>query len=75
MDGWIDILHSHPQRYIQAHGPCVDRPGLELKNMVLNARLMTEAALTREESRGAHFRNDFPTTRDIWRRRVIFKKD
>jgi L-aspartate oxidase len=52
----------------------VDRPGLEL-NMVLNARLMTEAALTREESRGAHFRNDFPTTRDIWRRRLIFKKD
>ncbi|MCK4331769.1 MAG: L-aspartate oxidase, partial [Dehalococcoidia bacterium] len=30
-----------------------DRPSYELNNMILNARLMTEAALLRQESRGA----------------------
>ena len=53
----------------------VDRPTLELNNMLVNARLMTEAALIREESRGAHFRNDFPTTRDSWQKHIIFRKD
>jgi L-aspartate oxidase len=32
-----------------------DRPSYELANMVLVGRLMAEAALMREESRGAHF--------------------
>ena len=32
----------------------------ETANMLLVARLITEAALLREESRGAHFRTDFP---------------
>ena len=32
----------------------------ELRNMLVVARLMTEAALLRRESRGAHFRSDFP---------------
>jgi L-aspartate oxidase len=37
--------------------------GWELQNMLLNARLMIESALAREESRGVHFREDFPATR------------
>ncbi|HJX03868.1 MAG TPA: L-aspartate oxidase [Dehalococcoidia bacterium] len=53
----------------------LDRPTLELNNMLLNARLMTEAALIRQESRGAHFRNDFPTTRDSWQKHIIFRKE
>jgi L-aspartate oxidase len=51
----------------------IDRASYELNNMVLNARLMTEAALIREESRGAHFRNDFPDTSPSWQRHVTFK--
>ncbi len=34
----------------------------EYLNMLLIASLMTEAALAREESRGCHFRQDFPET-------------
>jgi L-aspartate oxidase len=51
----------------------IDRPSYELNNLVLCARLMTEAALLREESRGAHFRTDFPQTSSAWQRHIIFK--
>lgn len=34
--------------------------GWELQNMLLTARLMIAAALARTESRGVHFRSDFP---------------
>ncbi|QDU41539.1 L-aspartate oxidase [Maioricimonas rarisocia] len=36
--------------------------GWELQNMLLVARLMIESALVREESRGVHYRSDFPQT-------------
>ena len=50
-----------------------DRPSYELNNMVLNARLMAEAALLREESRGAHFRTDFPKPSPDWQKHIVFR--
>jgi L-aspartate oxidase len=51
------------------------RPGSEIvrswgetRNLTLVARLVAFAALRREESRGAHFRDDYPLPRSIWRR-------
>ncbi len=52
----------------------VDRPSCELSNLVLTGRLVTEAAILREESRGAHFRSDFPKSQSSWRHHTIFKK-
>ncbi|MCJ7670297.1 MAG: L-aspartate oxidase [Dehalococcoidia bacterium] len=52
-----------------------DRPSYELNNLVLCARLMTEAALLREESRGAHFRTDFSQTSPEWQRHIVFRKN
>ena len=52
-----------------------DRPSYELNNLVLCARLMTEAALLRKESRGAHFRTDFPRTSPKWQRHIVFMKN
>ena len=49
-----------------------DRSSYELHNLVLVGRLLTEGALLREESRGAHFRSDFPQTSPRWKRRLVF---
>ena len=51
-----------------------DRASHELANMLLAGRLMAQAALLREESRGAHYRTDFPKPRDEWRRHLTFRK-
>jgi L-aspartate oxidase len=51
----------------------VDRPSYELNAMVTNARLVTEAALKREESRGAHYRTDFPNPLSEWQKHTVFK--
>ena len=40
-------------------------------NMVETARLIAEAALLRKESRGGHFRSDFPHAKRKWRKRHI----
>jgi L-aspartate oxidase len=41
----------------------------ELRNRLLVARLITLAALRREESRGAHYRDDFPLPNMAWQHR------
>ena len=55
--------------------PPSDRPSYELSNLVATGRLMTEAALLREESRGAHFRSDFPQHLAEWQRHIVFSKE
>jgi L-aspartate oxidase len=49
-----------------------DRHSYELNNLALTGRLVAEAALLREESRGAHFRSDFPQRLPQWRRHTVF---
>jgi L-aspartate oxidase len=57
-------------RYVLAR-EFTQRGSWELQNLLTVARLMIHAALTREESRGVHFRGDFPQTNDAkWKRHV-----
>ena len=45
--------------------------GWELQNLLLVAACMVDAAIARCESRGVHFRSDFPSPDDEnWRRRI-----
>ena len=50
-----------------------DRAGYELRALLTCARIGTAAALTREESRGAHYRSDFPEPREEWRRHLVYR--
>ena len=54
-------------------GSPTDRLSYELGSLVVTGRLVAEAALAREESRGAHFRSDFPESSDQWLRHLVFK--
>ncbi len=47
-----------------------DQSGFELRNLLLLGRLMVEAALIRQESRGSHFREDFPDTSPSWEKHI-----
>jgi L-aspartate oxidase len=55
----------------QSLPPFRDRQTYELLNLVLCGSLMVETALMREESRGAHFRSDFPRSADEWRKHIV----
>ena len=44
---------------------------LEVINMVEICILSVKSAILRRESRGAHFRSDFPETNDEWKRSII----
>ncbi|MFH0887659.1 MAG: L-aspartate oxidase [Planctomycetota bacterium] len=43
----------------------------EIQNMLILARLLTLSALKRTESRGVHYRTDFPETSPKWKRHSI----
>ncbi len=58
---------SEPARLLEA---------VEAENMCLSARAVVEAALMRTESRGAHYRTDYPEADDArWRVNIFVKKN
>lgn len=56
---WKDVQASNSQE-------------MEIKNMLLLAECITHAALTRTESRGAHYRSDYPMLDDArWIKNIV----
>jgi L-aspartate oxidase len=47
-----------------------DPTGWTMQNMLIVARLMITSALEREESRGVHFRRDFPQPNPAWNHHI-----
>ncbi len=48
---------------------------MELKNMLTAGELIAASAMRRRESRGAHYRSDFPETNDReWKKPIIVRK-
>ena len=43
---------------------------MDVTNMILNAELVTRGALVREESRGSHYRRDYPKPDPNWLKRI-----
>lgn len=57
---------------IPAGGPL---QSLRLRQSTTTATLVCRSALVREESRGAHTRADFPSTRDSWHGILVMQKE
>ena len=54
--------------------PPRERAEHELSNMLLVGQLMAAAALERRESRGAHYRSDFPSQDASFERHIVFRR-
>ncbi|MDA8337581.1 MAG: L-aspartate oxidase [Peptococcaceae bacterium] len=65
---WLDDLVSLNQAALTTAAD------MELVNMLEVARLVIRAAGARRESRGAHFRRDFPHTGPGWEQHLIFRR-
>jgi len=65
-------LRNAAQRLERAGIQGTSVESLESGNLLQIARVMVNAALAREESRGAHFRTDFPETRESFRHDLIY---
>ena len=51
-----------------------DRPSWEIQNMLTAARVIAECALRRTETRGVHYRADFPRTDPVWTRHQLVRR-
>jgi len=66
-NAWAELEQNCPWNRIE---------GFEFQNMLDVAKLITEAAIIRTESRGAHYREDFPERDDVnWRKHVLICRD
>lgn len=61
-DGLIDAICklNELDRDFQRAFKCLNREEYEFRNMLIVAKLIISSALSREESRGAHYRTDYP---------------
>lgn len=69
----LSVWSFDPPGRIRMSDEGLCRESQELGDMLTCARLVTEAALTREESRGAHFRRDYPQSLEEWRRHLVWQ--
>ncbi len=65
-------LEEWSKRIAVSHSPALAE--LEATNMCQVGMLMAAAALHRTESRGAHYRTDFPDTSKAWQKHVIVRR-
>jgi L-aspartate oxidase len=71
-------LHDALARVSEIAAASAGRASLDdirLHQAATTATLVCTAALLREESRGAHTRADFPSTRDSWHGRLVMQKE
>jgi L-aspartate oxidase len=65
------------RRQLSIYETCLTkREDYEFANLLTCALLTTEAALIRKESRGGHYRDDFPEKDDlVWRKHTVFSRE
>jgi len=72
----IEFMRDHLAPKLTAKDPHELRLALETKNMILNAEMRLKASLFRTESRGCHYREDYPRRDDPdWLAWVVLKEE
>lgn len=61
---WDDVVHGEVQNVME----------VEVRNMLTVGKLIAEAAALRLESRGGHFRQDYPEPLPGWCKHILHKK-
>lgn len=72
MENSLVILNKLKKKYL---GEQREFYSLQTQNLIKLASLIVKAALAREESRGCHFRNDYPATKSKFRASSIQTKN
>jgi L-aspartate oxidase len=70
LEGAISELSGLPNRRLEQPS----RMDYELRNIRTVAELIARGALARQESRGAHYRSDFPEKREEFRKHSVIKR-
>ena len=69
----IDELRAEELPRVDVSGKAALQRAVEVENALLTAELMARAALERRESRGSHFREDYPRQDDEqWRVNLVY---
>ncbi len=75
LSAWAAMTEAVGEATLSSPAPPALREAQELRNLILAGRLVAEAAWLRQESRGAHYRSDFPEVCPAWQRHLIFRSD
>lgn len=74
LDKINELISFIPELYVNDRAGLVKR--LELENMLLVSEMACRAALLRKESRGAHYRDEYPEEdNDNWLKNIVIRKD
>jgi succinate dehydrogenase/fumarate reductase flavoprotein subunit len=65
-----DQLNKFREKFI----PQIQVPDLEVGNMITLGLIIAKTAMEREESRGGHYRIDFPFTDEEWQKHSVLKR-
>jgi succinate dehydrogenase/fumarate reductase flavoprotein subunit len=72
---YIEFMQSHMVPMLKAHDPHELRLAHETRNMILNAEMKLRSSMARKESRGSHYRDDYPQRNDDFLAWVKLKDD
>ena len=68
----LDMIYDLKRRFRRSV-KCLNKEEYELRNMICVAQLIVKSALNRKESRGAHYRLDYPNHAEVGNHNCIIK--
>jgi L-aspartate oxidase len=74
LESALERINELARKLRASAGGGISADAIETKNMLLVSKLIARAALRREESRGGHYRSDYPEKAKEWEKHIILSK-